>query len=258
MLARCGKGGTVAEDRRDHQVRQAVGSTGDRTQPGLARQLSELARELQADITTEALLRHIVMAAVTEIPGADYAGITLVTGREITTPAASDELVERIDQVQYETDEGPCLDAARHRETVRSGDLRAETRWPRFTRQAVELGALAVVSFQLFVEGETFGALNVYSATAGALGPDSESAGMLLASHAAIAMTAARMEAGLLVAIDTRDLIGQAKGILIERYKITGLQAFGLLVTSSQAVNRKLRDVAEHLVATGELLTPSR
>jgi hypothetical protein len=246
----------VAEGR-DDQVRQAVGSTGHRSEPGLARQLSELARELQADMTNESLLKHIVLAAVTEIPGAQYAGITLVTGSEITTPAVSDELVERIDQVQYETDEGPSLDAARHRETVRSDDLRTEARWPRFARQAVDLGALSVLSFQLFVEAETFGALNVYSGKAGTLGPDSESTGMLLASHAAIAMTASRTQAGLLTAIDTRDLIGQAKGILIERYKITGVQAFGLLAASSQAVNRKLRDVADHLVASGELLTPS-
>ena len=81
---------------------------------------------------------------------------------------------------------------------------------------------------------------------------------MLLASHAALAMTAARTQAGLLSAMDSRDLIGQAKGIMIDRYKITGVEAFGLLVTSSQAVNLKLRDVAGHLVTTGELLTPAR
>ena len=115
-----------------------------------------------------------------------------------------------------------------------------------------------MLSFQLFVQDDTFGALNIYSAEAGAFGHGSESTGMLLASHAALAMTAARTQAGLLTAVDTRDLIGQAKGILIERYKIAGVEAFGLLVASSQAVNRKLRDVAEHLVATGELLTPSR
>jgi AmiR/NasT family two-component response regulator len=81
---------------------------------------------------------------------------------------------------------------------------------------------------------------------------------MLLASHAALAMTAARTQAGLQTAMDTRALVGQAKGVLIERYKITGVEAFGLLVASSQAVNRKLRDFADHLVATGELLAPPR
>jgi len=247
----------VEEERRD-PVRQAVGSTGQSAEPGIARELSELARELQADLTTEALLKHIVMAAVTEVPGAQYAGITQLTGKEFATTAASGELVERIDRAQYETGEGPCLDAARHHETVRCDDLRTEARWPRFGRQAAGLGVLSMLSLQLFAGDDSFGALNLYAGTAAAFGQDSESTGILLASHAALAMTAARTQAGLLTALDSREMIGQAKGILMERYKITGVQAFGLLVASSQAVNRKLRDVAAHLVATGELLTPSR
>ena len=247
----------AAEDQRD-PVRQAVGSTGHSAEPGVARQLSELARVLQADLTTETLLYHIVMAAVTEVPGAQCAGITMVTGKEFTTPAASGELVGQLDRVQYQAGEGPCLDAARHHETVRSDDLRAETRWPRFARQAADLGVLSVLSVQLFAGGDSFGALNLYAADPAAFGPDSESTGLLLASHAALAMAAARTQAGLLTALDTREVIGQAKGILMERYKITGVLAFGLLVASSQGMNRKLREVAEHLVATGELLTPAR
>ena len=250
----------AAEDQRA-PVRQAVGSTGHSAEPGIARQLSELARELQADLTTEALLDRIVIAAVTEMPGAQYAGITLVTGKDFSTHAASGELIElieRLDRVQYQTGEGPCLDAARHHETVRCDDLRADDRWPRFARQAADLGVLSVLCFQLFAGGDSFGALNLYAADPAAFGPDSESTGILLASHAALAMAADRTQAGLLTAMDSREMIGQAKGILMERYKITAFEAFGLLVASSQAVNRKLRDVAEHLVATGELLTPAR
>ena len=247
----------VEEERRD-AVRQSVGSTGHSAEPGIARDLSELARELQADMTTEVLLNHIVMAAVAEVPGAQYAGITQVTNKEFVTTAASGPLVERIDQAQYQAGEGPCLDAARHHKTVRCDDLRADARWPRFGRQAVALGVLSMLSFQLFAGNDSFGALNLYAGEAAAFGEESESTGILLASHAALAMTAARTEAGLLTALDSREMIGQAKGILMERYKITGVQAFGLLVASSQAVNRKLRDVSAHLVATGELLTPSR
>ena len=247
----------MAEDRRD-PVRQAVGSTGKSPEAGTARRLTELAREMQADLTDEALLQRIVTAAVTEIPGAQHAGITLVTSKDLSTPAATGELVIQVDRVQYATGQGPCLDAARRHETVRCDDMRAEDRWPQFAARTAALGVLSMLSFQLFVQDDTFGALNIYSAAAAAFGQGSESTGMLLASQAALAMTAARTEAGLLAAVDTRDLIGQAKGILIERYKIPGVEAFGLLVASSQAVNRKLRDVAEHLVATGELLTPSR
>lgn len=239
-------------------ARQAIGSTGQSAKDGIARQLSELSREMQADLTVEALLRRIVVAAAAEVPGAEHAGITLLTGKHLSTPAATGELVAGVDRVQYETGEGPCVDAAQHHETVRCDDLRTETRWPRFARRAADLGVLSILSFQLFVQADSFGALNIYSGEAGAFGPQSESDGMLLASHAALAMTAARTEAGLLIAMDSRDLIGQAKGILIERYKITGVEAFGLLVASSQAVNCKLREVADHLVATGELLTSPR
>ncbi|MDQ2813248.1 MAG: GAF and ANTAR domain-containing protein [Actinomycetota bacterium] len=249
------QGAMVAGNRRG-PVRQAVGSAGQRPEAGVGRRLSELSREMQADLTDEALLRHIVTAAVAEVPGTQHAAITLVTGGEFSTPSASGDLARRVDQLQYEASEGPCLDAARRHETVRCDDMRAEARWPRFAGKAAEAGVLSMLSFQLFVEDETFGALNLYSGQAGAFSPESESTGMLLASHAALAITAARTQAGLLIAIDSRDLIGQAKGILIERYKISGVEAFGLLVASSQAVNRKLRDVADHLVSTGELLTP--
>lgn len=141
---------------------------------------------------------------------------------------------------------------------MRADNLRAETRWPRFARQAPDLGVLSMLSFQLFAGDDSFGALNLDAGDPAAFGQDSESTGILLAPHAALAMAAARTQAGLLTALDTREMIGQAKGILMERYKITGVQAFGLLIASSQAVNRKLRDVAEHLVTTGELLTRSR
>ena len=250
-----GEGAVVVDPR--HPVRQAVGSAGQSAAAGIARQLSELARELQADDTQDALLTRIVRAAVTDVPGAGYAGITLLADKQYVTAVASDGLVTTIDRMQYQTGEGPCLDSARRRETVRSDDLRSERRWPRFAGQAAGLGVLSVLSLQLFVETESFGALNIYSGKAAAFTRESESTGMLLASHAALAMISARREARLLTAIDTRDLIGQAKGILIERYKITGVEAFGLLVASSQTMNRKLRDIAAHLVTTGELLTPS-
>jgi hypothetical protein len=100
------------------------------------------------------------------------------------------------------------------------------------------------------------GALNLYAGPAAAFGEESESTGMLLAAHAAIAMTTARTEATLRARLGTRNVIGQAKGILMERYKISATEAFGLLAASSQSVNQKLRAVADHLAATGELMTP--
>ncbi len=258
MLPVSDEGWPIVTGGRREPARQAVGSSGQSAAPGVARQLSELARELQADTTAEALLDRIAIAAIREVPGVRYAGITVMTSREFATRAASDELVRRIDRAQYEAGEGPCLDAARKQTTVRCDDLRADDRWPWFARHAVDLGVLSVLSVQLFAGDETFGALNLYASDVRAFGQGSESIGILLASHAALAMAADRTRASLHAALGTREVIGEAKGILMERYKITGVEAFGLLVASSQAVNRKLRDVAEHLVAVGELLTPSR
>jgi GAF domain-containing protein len=111
---------------------------------------------------------------------------------------------------------------------------------------------------QLFVEGDNLGALNFYAGRPGRFDDYDESVAMLLAAHAAIAIQGHKVEAGLRTAPSSRDVIGQAKGILMERYKLTDRQAFTMLVTASQHTNRKLRDVAEELTATGELTTPSR
>lgn len=204
------------------------------------------------------MLNRIATAAVAEVPGVQYAGITQVIGKEFVTTAASHELIGQLDRLQYQSGDGPCLDTARQHKTVRCDDLRTDSRWPRFARQAADLGILSVLSFQLFAGDDSFGALNLYAAEANAFGQDSESTGILFTSHAALAMASIRARTGLLTALDSRERIGEAKGILMERYKITNFEAFGLLVASSQAVNLKLRDVAEHLVATGELLAPSR
>src|ERR1700753_4198834 len=183
----------MAEDGRA-AVRQAIGSTGQSPEAGTARRLTELAREMQADLTDEALLQRIVTAAVTEIHGAQHAGITLVAGKDLSTPAATGELVIQVDRIQYATGQGPCLDAARRNETVRCDDMRAESRWPLFAARTAALGVLSMLSFQLFVQDDTFGALNIYSAAAGAFGHSSESTGMLLASQGALGVTGGRCE----------------------------------------------------------------
>jgi len=238
------------------QVRQALSSADESAEAGLARQLSELARTMQAEPDTAALLQRIVSAATAEIPGAAHAGITLVNRGKVSTPTQSSELVSHIDQLQAVAGEGPCLSASREHVTVRADDLRAEPRWPAFAERAAELGVLSMLSIQLFVEGDNFGSLNLYAETAHAFDDDAESIGLLLASHAAIAMAGARTETNLRAALTGRDVIGQAKGILMERYKLDGTQAFDLLVATSQHTGRKLREVADHLATTGEVLEP--
>jgi GAF domain-containing protein len=225
-----------------------------KAQDELAQRLSELARSLQAESDPERVLDEVVAAAVALIPGVDEGSISVVTGRRnVTSQNASGELPRRVDAVQAEVGEGPCLDAAFEQQTVRVPDMAAEERWPRFAQRAAEIGAASMLSFQLYVEGDNLGALNLYSRRPNAFDDESEHVGLLFASHAAVAFADAQKIGQLYVAVDSRDLIGQAKGILMERHKITADQAFRLLVRASQDQNRKLRDLAEELATTGTL-----
>ncbi len=244
---------------RGHQGQPSTrdeGSDLDRDQ--LAQQLSELARHLHQKDTVDDTLMGIVRASVDNVPSAQFAGISVVEARrEVSTQAWSDEVVQVCDQAQYESGQGPCLDAVYEQQTVRVSDMRAEQRWPEFARRAAEVGIGSMLSLQLYVSGDNLGALNLYSSSPEAFDDESEHVGLLLAAHAAVAMASARREEQLVRAMETRDLIGQAKGILMERYKITGDQAFCLLIRVSQNTNMKLRDIADHLTATGELAARS-
>jgi GAF domain-containing protein len=134
---------------------------------------------------------------------------------------------------------------------VQVEDFSREDRWPRFAAEAARRGAGSLLSFQLFTEGGNTGALNLYAARPHAFDADSEAVGQVLEAHAAVALSAARQEQDLRRAIDRRDLIGQAKGILMERHRLTATQAFSVLVQASTHTDRKLFDVAEELTSTG-------
>ncbi|MFI5959060.1 GAF and ANTAR domain-containing protein [Cryptosporangium sp. NPDC051539] len=219
----------------------------------LAMRLSELARELQAD-DPEQTLHDIVVAAVETVPGAVHAGISEVESRrEVHTAAATDDLVRGVDQAQYDTAEGPCLTALFDQRTIRVADTEAESRWPTFIGKAADLGVRSMLSFQLYVARDNLGALNLYAWEPHAFSDESEDVGLLFAAHAAVAMADARKVQQLSLAVSARDLIGQAKGILMERHKVTGDQAFALLVRASQHTNVKLVEIARELTETGEL-----
>jgi GAF domain-containing protein len=171
--------------------------------------------------------------------------------------AATAELARAVDQAQYEMGEGPCLDALYEHRTVRLPDLAAEPRWPKFAARARQVGAASMLAIQLYVQGQDLGALNLHSIRPDAFGDESEQVGLLFAAHAAVAMAGAQNDAHLNTALSHRDLIGQAKGILMERYKINAQDAFQLLVVTSQTTNIKLHDVADYLTRTGQLNTPN-
>lgn len=223
----------------------------------LAVQMGELARSLQQEGTLQETLQGIVAAAVDTVPGAQYAGLSEVKGhREINTPAWTDELVRAADAAQYETGQGPCLNAIAKQQTIRVSDMASDDRWPEFAKRALELGVRSMLSFQLYVVGDNLGALNLYNRGANAFNDESEHVGLLFASHAAVAMAGAQRNEQLNRAMGTRDVIGQAKGILMERHKLTAEQAFMLLVRASQATHLKLRDIAAQLTTVGELPIP--
>ncbi|MEV4460796.1 GAF and ANTAR domain-containing protein [Microbispora sp. NPDC049633] len=222
----------------------------------LAVRLSDLARTLQDEDTAQETLEAIVGAAVDTVPGAQDAGLTVVIRRrEVETQAATGDVVRQADKAQYDTGQGPCLDATYQHRTVRLPDMTREERWPEFTRRALALGVKSMLSFQLYVRKGDLGALNLYSREKNAFDDESEHVGLLFAAHAAVAMSGARQQEQLRRAIAVRDLIGQAKGVLMERHKLTADQAFSLLVRASQQTNTKLVEVAEYLVDTGELRT---
>jgi GAF domain-containing protein len=232
----------------------AESSGSESRRGGLADRLSELARNLQQEQGSHDTLLRVVHGAIEMIPGAEEGSISVVLGRRaVNSQAPSGDLPDQIDAVQTELGEGPCLRAVYEHKTVRVPDLSTEQRWPEFATRAYDLGAGSMLSFQLHVEGDNLGALNLYGRTPHAFDAESEDIGLLFASHAAVAFADVREQEGLLRALESRDAIGQAKGILMERHKITALQAFDLLVRASQQVNRKLWDVADELVETGEL-----
>ncbi|NEK87486.1 GAF and ANTAR domain-containing protein [Blastococcus saxobsidens] len=219
----------------------------------LGETMSRIARQLQGEHgDVEATLHAITAAAVVAVPDADECGISYVIGRSKVEPRASTgDLPRQVDELQSRLQQGPCLDAIWDEEVVRVVDLAEEQRWPEFAPEAAALGARGMVCFQLFVAGDQMGALNLYSRTPDAFDEESREIGQLFAAHAAVALAGAEHESHLRDGMANRDLIGQAKGILMERHGLTADQAFGVLARVSQELNRKLVEVARELADTG-------
>jgi GAF domain-containing protein len=216
--------------------------------------MGEMARALHRHHNSvEEMLEAVITAAVANIPGAVSAGISLQARRgRLETRSATDAVPARVADVQSELGQGPCLEAIQQRGPVRIDDLAAEQRWPRFTARMAAEPVTSMLSVPLMASDDSLGSLSVFGADTGVFDRDSEEMGLVLASHAAIAIAGAQHEEGMRLALDNRDLIGQAKGILMERHKVTADQAFLMLVRTSQRLNVKLRDVAARITATGE------
>ena len=223
----------------------------------LEEQLRSQAHVLTAE-TVQGTMQRIVDLAVDTIECCDHASISVLEGTRMATQASSDRRVAAVDVLQYEAGEGPCLDViTQEMTTVYAEDLTDDPRWPRFGPQAAAAGMRSLLAIRLLAD-RTLGALNLYARLPRAYGATDRATGVIFATHAGIALAAAeaRTEAHrvehLEQALSSRELIGQAQGILMERERITPDQAFDVLRRASQHLNVKLREVAQRLVDTGE------
>ena len=221
---------------------------------GDAEDFAQVARELHAAPDEYAQLQMAVDLAVKRLSGCDHAGVSIVQGRTICTPASSDDVVRRGEDLQYELDEGPCLDSTRRHETIMSQDLRSEQRWPRWTPQAVaELGIRGMMSLWLYTHACSYGALNLYADRANAFEPNDHANAQAFAAQISVALSARREIYQRSIAMEHRTVIGQAEGILMERLRIDAEQAFAYLRRMSQTENRKLITICNEIVETRQL-----
>jgi hypothetical protein len=232
----------------------------------LASSFAGIARTLFSAPTVLATLQQIVDFALATVEGSDVACISLRAADNVFTPAYTAPLAFEIDQLQYAAHEGPCLDAISRESTVYAEDLADDHRWRVFGPQAAALGMRSLLSCRLSTNG-TRGALNLYAALPRAYGVIDRTKALIFATHAGIALGASEARQGaalsldtelqrvdrLIAALATREVIGQAEGILIERERITADQAFHVLRRASQHLNIKLREVAQYVVETGEV-----
>jgi GAF domain-containing protein len=217
--------------------------------------IAALSRCLAAEDDLDGLLQRIVDLGAEEIERCDGVSVMLIgSGGRISIPAFSSSLARDSDLAHLASGEGPGLEAMQEHATAVVDDLRTEERWPDYRQRALASGARSMMCVRLFVSGDTMGALDFYAREPHAFDGRARSYGQVFASHAAVALKAAITEAGLERALHTRDLIGQAKGILMERHGLTARDAFERLRLVSQERNRPVRELAEELVRTGELL----
>jgi GAF domain-containing protein len=216
----------------------------------------DLSRVALAGRSLEDVLREITSIATRGIPGAESTSITLLRGDKAFTAAHDGEMALAADELQYERGYGPCMDAGRGNVVLRVDDMRTEQRWPDYAARVGEQGVRSSLSVPLPYQGSTIGALNIYSTQVAAFdSPDSLEAGLEVAQTVAVAVANADAHAQLQeqarnmrIAMDTRAVIEQAKGVLMAQRHVDADQAFELLREASQRYNRKLRDIASGIV----------
>jgi transcriptional regulator with GAF, ATPase, and Fis domain len=211
---------------------------------------AELATELHDSVGVEETVEAVVQFALQALT-CSYAGVVLVTsGGRLEIAAVTDPVIEMIYEWQIQTGEGPVITVAREQVLVRVADTAEDPRWPRWAETMTGLGIRSVLQVPLTVAGRAAGVLSLYNTKPDRFTEDDEAVAYILARHASIAVATARHEENLAQAVDARKLVGQAMGILMERYDLDSDRAFEVLRRYSQDGNVKLRDVAQQLIDT--------
>jgi GAF domain-containing protein len=213
--------------------------------------MASAARTINHPRTLDETLRTIAEVARDSVPGFDQVGISeLRRNGKVETLAFTGDLVCKLDELQYGLGEGPCVDTLHQSHIVLAPKLEQDDRWPRFVPRAVELGVKSQLAVKLYLDEEgTLGGINFYSTTSEEVDPDAEGLAELFATHAALALGRARERETLNEALHTRKVIGQAIGMIMERYQMNEDRAFAFLVRASSHANVKLRDIAREIVA---------
>ena len=220
---------------------------------GHADKFAKLAYQLHVQEGFEETLEKLVESAPATV-GCHSAGV-LVTSKhiEVEAAAATDTVADKAGRLEVEYDQGPGGAAIAEARTVLVPDVQAETRWPQWVAGATDLGVGSVLAVRLWTSHTTLGSLNLYATSAQWFDADALGVAEIVARHASIALASARHEESLWQAIDSRKLIGQAQGILMERFDLDGGRAFEVLRRYSQDTNTKLVEVARRLAQTREL-----
>ena len=215
----------------------------------LAEIFADVARALLEEHDVEGTLDRICALAVRTIDACEAAGISIASGPRISSLSTSDALPRILDDIQSETQEGPCVDAIKEHEVFMTGTLSEEARWPEFSHRAHdETGVQSILSLRLFASEDTMGALNLYSTKADAFDDQDVATGSVFAAHAAVALASAQREAQLEDKATSRDVIGMAKGIIMARQHVSDDEAFAILRRASQRMNVKIRELADRVV----------
>jgi len=248
----------VTDDGTDTASRTANDDTAADSGEDLALQLANIASVLLGPGGGATAADTIVALALSTIDDCDEAGLCGDSG--LTLHASPSAVIAQLEALQAQTGQGPCTEVLAGLDCVYVPDLLDDQRWPAFSPEAARLGLRSAVAYRLSLQGETIGALQLYAQLPGAFNASDRAQGLLFAIYAGLALAHARAQEAeeskienLRRALSSREVIGQAQGILMHREKISADQAFQLLRRSSQHLNRKLWAVAQDVVDTGEI-----